>query len=374
MNLALWVRTGDKFGGLEKYLVLFSDLCAENNLDLFILNEIENTNPRYKDLLTQNGTKIFNIGESAKQPIKVLLRISKIIRQYKIQLFHLHFIHPVFVPFLKLMGVPLVYLTFHSGIDHDISLRTKFFRRCSSVFITRFFAVSHRVRDDEISAGVAPEKISVSYLGLPIDIIKSSIQFTEEPPPPYFNDPQVTKIITVGRFYPVKGMKYVVESAIKVIKQKPDLIWWIVGKEGPDLVYCQKLVASEHLEEKIFFLGERDDVPALMQNSSIMVMGSLSEGLPLVALEAAISGVPTIGTQIRGLDEAIVNGSTGILVERKSAQALADASLWLLEHPEQRTLMGLTAQQFVTNKFNSEKLISQLLEIYNKDYQAIVHK
>lgn len=374
MRIALWIRTGDKFGGLEKYHVLFSSLCAKNKIELLILNEIENTNPLYKDLLTQNGTKIFNIGESAKQPIKVLLRISKIIRQYQIRLIHLHFIHPVFVPFLKLMGVPLVYLTFHSGVDHDISLRTKFFRRLSSLFVTRFFAVSTRVRDDEISAGVTPEKLSVSYLGLPIETFKSSIHFVEEPKPPYFNDPHVTKIITVGRFYPVKGMKYVVDSAILALKQKPDLIWWIVGKEGPDLAYCQNKVTTEHLEKSIIFLGERNDVPALLDRSSIMVMGSLSEGLPLVALEAAISGVPTIGTQIRGLDEAIVNGSTGILVERKSAQALADALLWLLNHPEQRILMGLAAQKFVIHHFNSEKMIDQLLEIYNKDYQAICHR
>jgi glycosyltransferase involved in cell wall biosynthesis len=108
----------------------------------------------------------------------------------------------------------------------------------------------------------------------------------------------------------------------------------------------------------------------LLSKSDIQVVGSLSEGLPLMVLEAAACGVPTIGTKIGGMDEAIVDGETGLLVERCSSQALAYATAWLLDHPDDRNQMAQAARKHVAKNFDSEKHIADLLGLLRSDFNV----
>jgi glycosyltransferase involved in cell wall biosynthesis len=141
----------------------------------------------------------------------------------------------------------------------------------------------------------------------------------------------------------------------------------LVGKDGPESEYCRQVVRDNNMEERIIFLGQRNDVPALMAQAWIQVVGSLSEGLGQMALESSVFGVPTIGTQIGGLDEAVINETTGLLVEPGSSQALASATKYLLSHPDLRDELGKEASKYVINKFDSSKLIPCLLDIFEQD-------
>ena len=109
---------------------------------------------------------------------------------------------------------------------------------------------------------------------------------------------------------------------------------------------------------------------ALIYQSEFQVVGSLSEGFGLMVLDAAACGVPTIGTRIGGLDETILDGETGILVDVRSAEALAQAALRLLDHPDERARMGQAARQHVLTNFDSEKHIARLLELFAQDHKA----
>jgi glycosyltransferase involved in cell wall biosynthesis len=163
-------------------------------------------------------------------------------------------------------------------------------------------------------------------------------------------------------------MRYVAEAAIQVLQDRKDIIWWLVGKEGPESAYCRQIIQEANLQSRILMLGQRNDIPALLRQSEFQVVGSLAEGLGLMVLEAAACGVPTIGTQIGGLNETIIDGETGLLVESCSSTVLADATLWMLEHPEKKTIMGIAAKQYIAEKFDSESQILHLLEMFTQDY------
>jgi phosphatidylinositol alpha-1,6-mannosyltransferase len=97
-------------------------------------------------------------------------------------------------------------------------------------------------------------------------------------------------------------------------------------------------------------------------------VGSLSEGLGLMALEASASGVPTVGPNMPGLNEAIINGVTGVLVKPQSSDDLASATLKLIDDPILREKYSENGKKFVNDKFDSEKLIDKLLSLIEKDY------
>ena len=368
MRILFWVRTGNKYGSLEKYIAQFAESCKEQGHTFLLLNEIENTSPDFRDRLSRAGVIQIAIGESAHTPIKTLVNVIKYLRNWQPDIVQLHFVNSLVLPFLKIFRVPLAYQTYHSGIDHAISIKTRFLRRIDNLFATRVFAISKRVYQDGLKAGVNARKLHQIYLGLDPDEFRRENPHLDGRKPPFFDDNSVIKIITVGRFFPVKGFKYVVEAAVKVLQMKQDVVWWLVGKEGPDSSSCSDLIRKSGLENRIFILGQRNDVPALLNQSDFQVVGSLSEGLGLMALEAGACGIPTVAPNIPGLDEVILDGKTGLLVKSASSQALADATIWMLENPQKRLTMGVEAKKFVTEKFDSKKHISSLVSMFELDY------
>jgi len=86
-----------------------------------------------------------------------------------------------------------------------------------------------------------------------------------------------------------------------------------------------------------------------------------------MVIEAAALGVPTIGPNIGGMDEAIVNGETGVLVGRPSPDGLAEAALRLLDDTTLRERMGRSAAQFAREAFDARVHIARLLDQYEKD-------
>jgi glycosyltransferase involved in cell wall biosynthesis len=274
------------------------------------------------------------------------------------------------IPFLKTCGIAGIYPTYHSRIHSPVGLKSYLAGLIVNRLATRVICVSECICSDVIRIGVSPKKITTLYLGLPISDFLSEIGKIQEPIPPGYYRSDIKKIISVGRFFAVKGMRYVVEAAINVLKEQKNVLWWLVGMDGPESGYCQELIRNNHMEEKIIFLRQRNDVPTLMAQAWVQVVGSLSEGLGLIALESSVLGVPTIGTQIGGLDEAIVNGTTGILVEPGSSQALASATKYLLNHPDLRDSLGKEAKEYVFRKFDSSKWISKLLDIFEEEFEA----
>lgn len=371
MRIAFWVRTGNKYGSLEKYIAQFAEQCKDQGHTFFLLNEIENTSPEYCDRLSRAGVTQVFIGEILHSPIKVLTNVHRFLHQYRPDIVQLHFVISLALPFLKLSGVPLVYQTYHSAIGHDVSIKTRVLRIIDNLFAKRIFAISKSVYKDELKAGVKASKLQQIYLGLNPDDFENQVQILDVDKPRFFDDRRIAKVITVGRFFPVKGLRYVVAAAIQVLKQKDNVVWWLVGKEGPESSYCSELIRSSGYQDKIIILGQRNDVPMLFCQSEFQVVGSLSEGFGLMALEAAVCGIPTIAPNIPGLDEVILDGETGLLVESKSSQALADASLWLLDHPQKRFGMGLAAKEFANEKFDSKKHITSLISIFESDYLDI---
>jgi glycosyltransferase involved in cell wall biosynthesis len=366
VKIVFWVRAGNKFGGLERYIVLFAEECQKRGHSFYLINEVENTSAEYLSRLKEYGAIQAVVGESCLDMPNVFSKAIHQIRAWNPDIVQLSFVSSMAIPLLKIAGVPLVYKTYNTGIDHPISLRTRGLSMLNNWFATRVLTVSERVRKDEIRAGIKPDKIITSYRGIPLKDYETKTCLSG-PPPNGWDIPHYKKIITIGRFFHEKGMRYVTEAAIRVMKDKQDVVWWLVGVEGPESDICNQMIQESQMSDRIQVLGQRQDVIALLHRSYVQVVGSLYEGLPLMVIEASACGVPTIGTKIGGLDEVLIDGTTGILVDRYSSQQLAEATIWLLEHVDKRNEMGNAAKQFIQEKFNSAVHINRKIEMFEND-------
>lgn len=138
-------------------------------------------------------------------------------------------------------------------------------------------------------------------------------------------------IIFVGSLRPVKGVKYLIK-AMNTINKETDTNLIIVG-DGIDKEGLKTLVEELNLQDCIHFVGKipNEDVPRYMAQADIFALPSLSEGFPVVVVEAMASGLPIVTTNVRGLPEIIKNGENGFVVEPQNSEHMAEKILLLLK-------------------------------------------
>ena len=117
-------------------------------------------------------------------------------------------------------------------------------------------------------------------------------------------------------------------------------------------------------EDRLRFLGWRDDVPDLLAASDLFVMPSRFEGLCSAALEAMWCGVPVVTTDAGGLPEAV--GDCGRLVPAGNPQALAEAMMAALRNPEESRRLAQAAAARARTKFGPDSMVEGTLAVYRE--------
>jgi glycosyltransferase involved in cell wall biosynthesis len=113
-------------------------------------------------------------------------------------------------------------------------------------------------------------------------------------------------------------------------------------------------------------MGFSDDLPGWYSAMALLVQPSWHEGWGYNVLEAACSGVPTIGTNISATVDAIADGKTGVLVPVKDPQAMADAIGTILEDDAFRRQLGQAARERAVSEFSQEKICPMLIQEFKR--------
>ena len=120
-------------------------------------------------------------------------------------------------------------------------------------------------------------------------------------------------------------------------------------------------VQTERIEDKVKFLGARNDVAELLRISNLFVMPSRSEGLPLALLEALATGIPCLASKTGGIPDIIRDGENGILFDRENVEHLGSLLELMIGNERLRNKMArearksiypYTMQSYVANVFN----------------------
>jgi polysaccharide biosynthesis protein PelF len=178
----------------------------------------------------------------------------------------------------------------------------------------------------------------------------------------------------IGRVVPIKDVKTLLKSARLVVNLLPDAQFLIAGPmdEEPDYAEeCLTLVKHLGLEEHVKFLGSVQ-VQDLLVELDLMILTSISEGLPFVVLESYAAGVPIVSTDVGACRELIEGrpdekpnyGPGGFVVPVGNAEQLADGMIRILTDPQLGDQMGDAGRQRVEAHYASQTVIKRYRQLY----------
>jgi glycosyltransferase involved in cell wall biosynthesis len=168
---------------------------------------------------------------------------------------------------------------------------------------------------------------------------------------------------TVGRLVPVKGHTYLIKAIQKVVKVIPEAKFLFVG-DGELKSKLSEEIKSYDLQRNVFLLGARSDIATILSCINVFLLPSLNEGFGMVLIEAMAARKPVIATNVGGVPEVIVNGTTGILVPPEDPEAFSSAIIKLYNNPEMSLEMGLAGYKRAKKLFNIETTVHELEELY----------
>ncbi len=222
------------------------------------------------------------------------------------------------------------------GVALEIQRRMYMLDRWTDLLVTpSAFAASVVER-----SGIGRGRIEVVPYGIPMS----------EPPPRESRE----FALYVGRLSSEKGLKTLLEAATR------SNIPLVVAGEGPLAAIC---VGVDGVE----FIGRQTQsaLADLRSRAAFAVVPSeWFDVLPFAAIEALAAGLPVIATRIGGLPEIVDDGETGVLVEPRNPQALADAMRDMLQDMERLEAMGERGRETAKHRFSIDRQAARLLELY----------
>ena len=170
-------------------------------------------------------------------------------------------------------------------------------------------------------------------------------------------------IAAAGQLIPRKGHRYLLQAVADLRHRYPQLRLVIFG-EGYLNNQLRAQAASLGLGDVVQFAGFRDDLDEFMGCIDILAHPALAEGLGVATLKAAAAAVPVVGFAAGGLPEAVVDGTTGMLVPPEDTDALAAALGTLIGDPGLRRRMGAAGQHRMQKEFSIATMADKHVNLY----------
>jgi glycosyltransferase involved in cell wall biosynthesis len=300
-------------------------------------------------------------------PIQSMYEFLNLIKQDRFEIIHVHSQEAGIIArwLAKLGNAPKIFYT-----PQTIDIRQRqwqklymTFERMLTEITAQIFSVNQVDAERMISWGIPAKKIQVVPNGIDItefnslearDTICDRLGLKTDRP----------VILQIGRLSPQKDPLTFINGSSLVVSSnsKVQLVW--IG-EGPLYNQAKAEVASLQLQENIFFLGRIDKAYRYLPAADIVTSTSRWEGLPYSILEAMACSKPVVSTAVNGCSEAVINGSTGYLVDAGDVNGWAESVLELITHPDQAESMGTSGRKLLEDKFTLSRMVTQIEQTYN---------
>ena len=168
-------------------------------------------------------------------------------------------------------------------------------------------------------------------------------------------------VVAISRLVPHKG--YV--ELLGAMERVPTAELWVVGERlpsdhGADL---GPVFADAAAKCAIRRIGYRQDIPAILAAADVFALPSHFEGLPMSIIEAMLTGLPVVSTNIRGPREQVQDGQTGFLVPPFTTAPLAEALNKLVADPVLRTTMGEAGRRRALGRYDEAAVVGRTLDL-----------
>lgn len=296
-------------------------------------------------------------------------QLQMILEQTNAQLLHIYFGHIAIhlLPLIERWNKPTM-VSFH-GADVLVDMEKPAYRAAARAMLNAIDGVlvrSNSLRQAVAQLGCPPEKIEVQRTGIPIE----EFPFQQRRTPSNGE----WRLLQAGRLIEKKGLITTLRAFARFHTVFPRSVLTVAG-EGPQLAYLQKLAAHLGIASAVSFPGfvSQDELRALLYRSHLFLHPSQigrdgnQEGVPNSIVEAMATGLPIFATRHGGIPEAVEDGVSGILVEERDHDSLADALIAASTDPDRLATMGRRAAESAAAKFGQAEQTRKLEEIYLRE-------
>jgi glycosyltransferase involved in cell wall biosynthesis len=344
-------------GGSERQFALLAQNFNSSQFDV----HLGCVNPR-GPLADQLGSVArFPLGGSlfGWQSLRTRLALARHLRHNQVQVAHSFdfYVNLTMIPAAKLARVPVV-IGSHRQLG-DLMTTAQFraqaaaFRWCDAVICN-----SQAGADRLASAGLKQEKLVVIGNAMPDEVFAPASPVL----PRDGNALRVTMVARMNAQY--KNHAGFLRIAAEVHKRIPEAEFLLVG-DGPLRPDIERQAAEFGIGERVVFMGDRRDIPAILASTDVAVLTSDSEGLSNVILEAMAAGLPVVAYAVGGNPE-IVNDQRGSLIPAGREDEFAAAIVRLLSHTNLRHELGQSARQFAESNFSLSRVCRQYEDLYSR--------
>jgi glycosyltransferase involved in cell wall biosynthesis len=173
----------------------------------------------------------------------------------------------------------------------------------------------------------------------------------------------------IGSIVPLKGQDFFLEGLAKAVKNKPDLpLKTVIVGRALDPGYQEKLrrfVLEKDLSHIVLFQNYRENISEIYSALDVFVLSSKREGFSRSILEAMSSNLPVLASKIDEIEEAVLDGENGILVNWNDVDRLAAAIIQLAQNENMRQRMGQLGRQRVVEKFDLSCHVESVQNLYS---------
>jgi glycosyltransferase involved in cell wall biosynthesis len=299
--------------------------------------------------------------------LPAILRLAWAMKRKKCLLVHFHDAHSAAVGSVaaSLAKVPFRIIT--RRVDFPLK-KNYFSRRKYMKNVDVIIAISEGVKKVLVEGGVDPENVEVISSGIDFSSFEedSSALTSKDYLHREFSfavDDYLVGI--VAHLADHKGHQYLIQ-ATKILKQQAPKIKTIIVGEGPLSMELDRQAKELDVEDIIFFLGFRKDIPKILSSLDLFVLSSHLEGMGSSILDAMASRLPVVATKVGGIPEVVINGETGLLVPPRNPSALARAILMLYSDKTLASRLGQKGYELVHRKFSAEAMADKVVRLYEK--------
>jgi len=348
----LQIITQRRFSGAERVcLSLCTDLQQRGHRVLLLCKPDGGLPDEARNL----GLEVQTPAISGKLNLAAPFRIARIARDFRADVIHTHLSTASLWGGLagRLAGIPT--------LGHVHALNTWFYYRFSTLAAT----CSGGVKQHIVAQGADPAKVRVVYNGIPANRLDGVLPVSEARQMLGLA-PDQPVVACVAHLSSKKGQIFLLQAVALLRERFSNLVCLLAG-EGELHDQLQRQAVKLGITDQVRLLGFRPDVMSVMQAADVVVLPSIAkEGLGLVLVEAALLEKPTIGSNAPGIDEAVQDGTTGLLVPPGDAEALARQLARLLDDVVLRRQMGQAGRERALRMFSQESMVDGFEALYQE--------
>jgi len=310
-------------------------------------------------LLEQIDAKVTYLFLNKKRKLDAgaLWRLRSFVLQYSITHVHAHSTS-FFIAFLLKLILPSLKIIRHDhyGNASFLSKRPYTVLRCTAFFFSGVIAVNQQLKE------WSEKKLkSKNVIYLPNFIPSKQEQCFKTT---YLNGYEGKRILLLANLRPQKNHFLLLEVARMLKTSHPDWTFHLAGKDFED-EYFQEIkskIKELQLENQVFLYGSRTDIPFILSQSTIGILTSVSEGLPVALLEYGMYELPVVVTAVGELPNIIDNDINGWLVPSNDTESFYKSLVALISDASMRDRMALALHQTVSEGYASKGVLHKYIQ------------